>query len=406
MGKKAFLPYGKQSIDEDDVAAVLEVLNSDWLTTGPAIEKFESCLTERVGVAHGIACSNGTAALHLAARALDLNPGDYVVVPAITFLATANAIRYVGAEVLFSDVDPDTGLMRPEDLEAVLDAHPEKPVRAVCPVHFAGQTVDMPKISMISKERNLFVIEDACHALGTTYQDEDGKEYAVGNCRHSDMAIFSFHPVKTLTTGEGGMITLNHSGMATRLKLLRNHGMVREADEFINEDLALDITGAKNPWYYEMGELGFNYRLTDIQCALGISQVGKLDGFVQRRRELANLYYRGLSGKAAGIQPLGRRSNVKPSWHIFPALIDFDALRIERSVVMKKLSSAGIGSQVHYIPVCHQPYYRRRYGYLNLAGANEYYRRTLTLPLYASMSDQDVELVLSKLYGILGLTPP
>ena len=406
MGKKTFLPYGKQSIDEDDVAAVLKVLNSDWLTTGPAVEKFESCLTERVGAAHGIACSNGTAALHLAAMALDLEPGDYVVVPAITFLSTANAIRYVGAEVLFSDVDPDTGLMRAEDLEAALDAHPEKPVRAVFPVHLAGQAVDLPKISTIAKERDLVVIEDACHALGTTYQDTDGKEYAVGGCRHSDMAIFSFHPVKTLTTGEGGMITLNHSGMADRLKLLRNHGMVREADEFINEDLAFDISGTKNPWYYEMGEFGFNYRLTDIQCALGISQLGKLDEFIQRRRELVDLYYQGLLGKAPGIKPLRRRSNVKPSWHIFPALIDFDAFQVERSAVMNKLSSAGIGSQVHYIPVCHQPYYRRRYGYRNLAGADEYYRRTLTLPLYPSMSDGDVELILSKLYGIFGLSPP
>ncbi|MGH6662236.1 MAG: aminotransferase class I/II-fold pyridoxal phosphate-dependent enzyme, partial [Rhodospirillales bacterium] len=248
--KPDFLPYGRQSIDDDDIAAVAEVLHSPLLTTGPAVEAFEAALAERTGVENAIACSSGTAALHLAVLALDLGLGDCAVVPAITFLATANAVRFTGADVIFSDVDPDTGLMTAKTFEAALAANPGKRVRAVLPVHLGGQPADPAGIAAVARTRDIAVVEDACHALGTSYAAADGDgTAAVGACRHADMATFSFHPVKTITSGEGGAVTTGDGETAHRLRLLRNHGMTRADKEFENDDLAFDDNGNANPWY-------------------------------------------------------------------------------------------------------------------------------------------------------------
>ncbi len=391
-GSTPFLPYGRQMVDDDDIAAVADVLRSDWLTTGPAVPAFEDAFAARIDAPHAVACSSGTAALHLAALALGLKQGDRVVVPSMTFLATANAVRFTGAEVIFADVDPDTGLMRADDLAAALDANAAAQIRAVFPVHLAGQTEDMDAIAEIARGSGLRIVEDACHAIGATRRDRP-----VGCCDWSDMAAFSFHPVKTIACGEGGMVTTKDDDLAARLKLLRNHGMSRDADSFREREQAFGEGGAANPWYYEMAEIGFNYRLSDIHAALGLSQLGKLDRFAARRRALAACYDAALAKLAPLVHPIRRTAGCEPAWHLYPVLIDFDAVAHDRAALMTRLRDAGIGVQVHYIPVHRQPYYRERYGAQTLPGAEAYYRRTLSLPLYPAMADEDVARVVDAL---------
>jgi len=400
-----FLPYGRQSIDEDDIAAVAAVLRGDWLTQGPAVEAFENALAARTGAAHAVACANGTAALHLACLALGLGPGDAVVVPSITFLATANAARYVGAEVAFADVDPDTGLMRPADAAAAVvraEAAGWR-VRALAPVHFAGQTADMAGLADIAASRGLALIEDACHAVGTRTQGTDGGWTEVGACRHGGLAAFSFHPVKTIAAGEGGAVTTDDAALAERLRRFRNHGMVREADRFTDPDLGFEPDGTAQPWVYEMPEPGFNYRLTDIHSALALSQLGKLDRFAARRSQLMDLYAHRLEALAPLVRPLARVDGCRPAWHLCVALADFAAAGRSRGAVMADLRARGIGTQVHYVPVHRQPYYRDRYGALDLPGAEAYYARALTLPLFPAMADGDVGRVVDALAETLGI---
>ncbi len=392
------LPYGRHLIEEDDISAVVEVLRGDWLTTGPAVERFEVGLAEATGARHAVACANGTAALHLAALALELGPGDAAVVPAITFVATANAVRLVGAEVVFADVDPDTGLMRPEDLEAAL-ARADRPVRAVLPVHLAGQTADMAAIGALARARGLRVVEDACHAIGGV--DPEGAP--VGACRHGDAATFSFHPVKTIAMGEGGAVTTNDDALAARVRSMRNHGLTRDPARWSQADEGFGPQGQANPWYYEMPEPGLNYRASDINCALAASQLGKLDRFAARRRALVERYDALVANLAPAVRPLGRVSGCVPAWHLYVVLVDFDAAGVDRGTVMRRLGERGIGSQVHYIPVHRQPYYRARVGQLRLPGADAYYARTLTLPLFPAMMDEDVERVVTSLAEAAGL---
>lgn len=407
--RPTLLPYGRHGIGEDDIAAVVGVLRGDWLTTGPAVAAFETSLAQRTGARHAASCSSGTAALHLAAMALGLGPGDAVVVPTMTFLATANAARYVGAEVVFSDVDPETGLMRPEDLEAALDRAAKTPdltVKAVFPVHLNGQCADMEGLAEITKARGLAMVEDACHALGATCRLGGGETATTGDCRHSDMAVFSFHPVKTVAMGEGGAVTTNDDALQERLLRFRNHGMVRDAGAFEHKEMAFDAAGdgddAANPWYYEMPELGFNYRASDIHCALGASQLAKLDGFVAKRRALAAQYDDLLAPLSPMARPISRATYCDPAWHLYVALIDFAAAGISRAALMKQLRDQGVGTQVHYIPVHEQPYYRNRYGAFALPGADAYYAHALSLPLFAAMESGDVQRVVENLKGCLG----
>ena len=403
-GLSSFLPYGRQCIDDDDVAAVVDVLKSDWLTTGPTVEKFERAFAERIGVRYAVACSSATAGLHLATLTLGLGNGDRAIVPTMTFLATANAVRYVGAEVTFADADPETGLMTSDILRDAMNGLAPAP-RAVFPVHLNGQTVDMVALAQIARERGMTIVEDACHAVGTLYQ-AGNEQVAVGACRHSDMAVFSFHPAKTIAMGEGGMVTTNDEAHYERLRVFRNHGMIQVPEKFTHRDLAFGANGQPNPWYYEMPEPGFNYRASDIHCALGLSQLGKLDRFVARRRALAACYDALLRPLAPVVRPIGRVANCTPAWHLYVVLIDFEAIGIDRATVMTRLKEAGIGAQVHYQPVHRQPYYRERYGTLSLPGADAYYAHCLSLPLYPAMDDSDADRVVAGLEAALGLKRP
>ena len=393
-----FLPYGRHALDEDDVAAVAEVLRGDWLTTGPTVDAFERKLAARLGVRHAVSCSSGTAALHIAYAGLALGPKDVVVVPAITFLATANAARHLGAEVAFADVDPETGLMRPSDLEQVLQQQKRGHVRAVATVHLAGQVADPPGVAKLATRHGLTVVEDACHALGTVYESD----VSVGSCRHSRIATFSMHPVKAIAMGEGGAITTNDDNLAERCRRFRNHGMTRNADNFRVKELAFAEGGTANPWYYEMADPGWNYRASDIHCALGLSQLAKVNRMVATRRRLVDAYDRALARLAPIVRPLGREEAQSPAWHLYIVLIDFAAAGTDRCAVMKRLRDLGVGTQVHYIPVACQPYYRDRYGEPEIPGAMSYYRRCLSLPLFVGMDESDVDRVVAALEQVLG----
>lgn len=386
-----FLPYGRQVIEEDDIAAVAEVLRSPFLTTGPKVSEFEEAFAKYVGVDHAVVVSNGTAALHLTALVLDLKAGDQVIVPAITFVATANAARYVGADVIFADVDPDTGLMRPADLQAAIAKSDSSRLKAVFNVHLGGQCDDIEAIRDLADKHGLKLVDDACHAVGTS---RSGNK--IGACAHTDLTVFSFHPVKTIAMGEGGMITTQDPDLAKRLKMLRSHGITHLPGDFLNQDLANDGDTA-NPWYHELHELGFNYRATDIQCALGLSQLKKADRFVKRRRELVQIYDKKLTALGPNIRSVTRHAPDQTGWHLSVALFDFDALGLSRREVMQRLRAQGIGSQVHYIPVPLQPYYQSLYGKPALPGAMGYYDRCLSLPLAADMTKSDVDRVLEAL---------
>ena len=394
------LPYGRQSIGDAEIRTAVEALRHDFLTTGPAVDAFEAALSKATGSRFAVACSSGTAALHLAMRAAGMGEGDVVGIPTLTFLATANAARYVGAEVFFTDVDPNSGLMRIIDAEAAI----ERGVKAMVPVHLAGQCVDMAELGPRSRDKGIAIIEDACHALGGWQRDACGGQSRVGSCKNSDMAVFSFHPVKTVTTaGEGGAVTTNDETLFKAMRLLRNHGMAREPGVWENTDLAFDASGAPNPWYYEMQDIGFNYRITDVQCAVGKVQLGRLDSLVARRREIVARYDELLAGLAPAISTVSRDPTGEPAWHLYPVLVDFESLGRSRADVMNELSTKGIGTQVHYLPVHLQPYYQQRYGVKTLPGAWSYYSRTLSLPLFPEMDDGDVDRVVDGLRGSLGV---
>ncbi len=387
MSDLPFLPYGRQTIEDDDVAAVAAALRADFLTTGPTVEAFETAFKQKVGAEHAIAVANGTATLHLAMLALGVGEGDVCIAPSVTFLATANCARYVGAEVVFADVDPDSGLMTPETLADALKRAGDRRVKAVLPVHLRGDVCDLPALRELAAGVGAVLVEDAPHALGSIGRF-DGAAHPVGDCAYSSFASFSFHPVKTLATGEGGMLTTNDAALAARARSLRGHGMVRPA-------------GAE-PWVYEMPELGFNYRIPDVLCALGISQLSKLDRFVARRRALTALY----ADKLAALAPTVRLAE-SPAWsdpalHLLTVLIDFEAAGTTRRAVVEALKAQGVGSQVHYIPVHRQPYYQTRYGALDLPGSDAWYARCLTLPLYPTMVGGDVDRVVEALKAALG----
>jgi UDP-4-amino-4,6-dideoxy-N-acetyl-beta-L-altrosamine transaminase len=387
MSGAPFLPYGRQTIEDDDVAAVAAALRADFLTTGPTVEAFETAFKAKVGAEHAIAVANGTATLHLAMLALGVGEGDVCIAPSVTFLATANCARYVGAEVVFADVDPASGLMTPETLADALKRAAGRRVKAVLPVHLRGDVCDLPGLKALADGVGAVLVEDAPHALGSV-ATFDGVAHPVGDAAYSAFASFSFHPVKTLATGEGGMLTTNDAGLAARARSLRGHGMVRPA-------------GAE-PWVYEMPELGFNYRIPDVLCALGISQLSKLDRFVARRRTLAALYAEKLAALAPTVRLAESPAWSDPALHLLTVLIDFEAAGTTRLAVVEALKTRGVGSQVHYIPVHGQPYYQARYGALDLPGADAWYARCLTLPLYPTMEDGDVDRVVEALAGALG----
>lgn len=377
------LPYGRQTIEDDDIAAVSDALTSDFLTTGPRVEQFEEELKKITGAKYAVAVANGTVAPHLACIAAGLKESDCAIVPSLTFLATANAVRYCGADVVFADVDPDTGLMTADTFSQALAKTDKKP-KTVLPVHLTGQPVDLKEIRAIADDNNMTVIADSCHALGTQY---GGKPIGCGEFEH--LSTFSFHPVKTIAMGEGGAVTTNDKEAADKVRRLRHHGIIPKPEV--------------GPWYHKVEELGYNYRLSDIQCALGISQLKKLDRFLKRRAELVALYDELFKDMAPIIRRPKRVTEEFIGWHLYALLINFAEAGTTRKDVMMALKEKGIGSQVHYIPVHTQPYYKNLYGEQNLEGAQTYYEHTLSIPLYPTLSDDDAQRVAETFKSILGL---
>ncbi|HWA28506.1 MAG TPA: UDP-4-amino-4,6-dideoxy-N-acetyl-beta-L-altrosamine transaminase [Lacunisphaera sp.] len=382
------LPYGRQTITEEDIAAVAAVLRSPCLTSGPVVDEFERKFAARVGARHAVAVCNATAALHLALKVAGIGPRDRVVTSPNTFLASANAAAYVGAIPDFADINPVDYTLDPVALEKNWRAA----TRAVVAVDFAGQAADLPAIARVARTRGAIVIEDACHAVGGAFQAE-GRVWNIGGNPWADLAVFSFHPVKTMTTGEGGMLVTDRADWAEQARRLRSHGIERVADNFT------EFTAESGPWLYEMQELGFNYRLTDLQCALGLSQLDRLDAVLARRREIVAAYNAAFADlpwlRVPGLRTAADRDTT--SWHLYTVRIDFAALGRPRAQVMATLREAGVGTQVHYIPVHLQPWYRRTFGYGpgKCPVAEAYYQDTLTLPLFPAMTAADVTRVVT-----------
>jgi UDP-4-amino-4,6-dideoxy-N-acetyl-beta-L-altrosamine transaminase len=393
---RPFLGYGRQSIDDADINAVVDVLRSDFLTQGPAVEKFEAALAERTGARYAVNVSNGTAALHLACLAADVGPGDLGLTSAITFAASANCIRYVGGDPGFVDIDRTSLGMSLDGLKLALDRAPR--TKVVIPVHLAGLADESAGIRDAANGKT--VIEDAAHSLGGQYAC--GKPVGCG--AYSDMTTLSFHPVKTITTGEGGAILTNNEELARRLRRLRSHGIERDASRFTGKDFFEG--NAVKPWYYEQQELGFNYRMTDIQAALGFSQLSKLDRFVARRREIAARYDEAFSGlPSVELPQSSSEQRARSAHHLYILLIDFEALNTTRSAVMWKLRDCGIGTQVHYIPVYRLSDYANNFPVDagQYPAAERYYSACLSIPMHPGLTDEDVEYVIDNIKQVIGV---
>lgn len=364
-----YIPYGRQSISEEDIQAVVDVLRSDYLTTGPKVTEFENTVANYVGAKYAVAVSNGTAALHIACLAAGIQPGDEVIVSPITFAASANCVLYCGGKPVFADIKPDTYNIDPEDIERKITSK----TKAIIAVHYTGQPCEMDEITAIAEEHNLVVIEDGAQVISGEYK---GKK--IGSI--SDMTTFSFHPVKPVTTGEGGMVTTNNEELYQRLKLFHTHGITRE------ESL---LTHNEGPWYYEQLELGYNYRITDIQCALGISQMKRLDQFAAHRRKLAHRYDEAFAGCKDIITPY-QHPDCLSSYHLYMIQVPAE----HRREIFENLRNKGIGVNVHYIPVYKLPYYQQN-GYQSTCcpNAEAFYARAITLPLYADMTEEQVDYV-------------
>lgn len=367
-----YIPYGKQSVDEHDIQAVVEVLTSDYLTTGPRIAEFEQKIADYTGANYAVAVSSGTAALHIACLAAGIGDGDEVITTPLTFAASANCILYCGGKPVFADINPRTYNIDPAQIEKQIT----QKTKALLPVHYAGQPCDMEAIQALAEQYGLMVIEDGAHALGAQYR---GKR--IGSI--SDMTCFSFHPVKPITTGEGGVVTTNSREQYERLKLFRSHGITRSGEL---------LTEHPGTWYYEQLELGYNYRITDIACALGISQMDRLEGFLQRRRELAERYHAAFSNLEE-IQIPEQLEGVESGWHLYMIQVP----KNRRKQVFEQLQAAGIGVNVHYIPVYRHPYYRK-HGYegCSCPNAESFYERALTLPLYPALTNEQQDYVIEK----------
>lgn len=401
-----FIPYSRQCINEKDIQAVVEVLKSDWLTQGPVIEKFERAVAEYCGVKYAVAVNSGTSALHIACLAAGVKEGDEVVTSPNTFVASANCAIYCAAKPVFADIDPKTYNVATKEIKKKITTR----TSAVIPVHFAGQSCDMKSIHKVIKNeekkfnKKIFVIEDASHALGSLYKDKH-----VGSCVFSDMTVLSFHPVKHITTGEGGAVLTNDEMLYKKLKRLRSHGITNNPKEFVYKDHAfvnpqsvIENPQSVNPWYYEQVDLGYNYRITDIQCALGLSQLKKLHDFSNRRREIVDMYNDAFSN-IESIQTPFESKDCNSNFHLYVLLIDFDQMGIKRSQFMNELKKKGILTQVHYIPVNTQPYYQEKFktGWGDCPQAEEYYRKCISIPLYPAMTDKDAERVANEIISLV-----
>lgn len=402
-GKQPVINYGKQTISDNDVDEVVRVLRSDFLTCGPEVEAFEREFAAFVGAKHAVAVCNATAALHLAMKVFDIGPGDRVVTSPNTFLASANAAGFVGATPDFADIDCDFHNLDPAALEKTW--RPD--TKAVIAVDYAGVPCNMPEVARVARQRGAYVVEDACHGVGGGFS-ADGKKWKLGGHPWADITTFSFHPVKTMTTGEGGVLVTDNDEWADKARLLRSHGITRNEADFVGLDGSQASLSEHGPWYYEMQELGYNYRITDLQCALGRSQLSRLPEFIERRQEIASRYHEAFADldwlsppafdfKPSTLDSSGFNFSLNDlSLHLFTVQIDFSQLGKDRSAVMRELAAKGIGTQVLYIPVYLQPWYRRSFGYAagKCPNAEEFYARALSLPLYPAMTDNDVESVI------------
>ena len=383
------IPYGRQDINEADIAAVVETLRSDFITQGPAIPRFESAMKAWCDVPYAVAMNSATSALHVAYMALGLGPGDWLWTSPITFVATANAALYCGAEVRFVDIDPANYVIDLDQLAADLETAEREGrlPKIVAPVHFAGQSCDMERLAGLARRYAFKVVEDASHSIGALYQGRP-----VGNCQFSDICVFSFHPVKIITTAEGGAATTRDAELARKMELLRSHGITR--------DPALMQNSPHGPWYYEQVALGYNYRMTDLQAALGASQMTRLSEFIAARHARRVIYDRNLQGLALQLpsQAAGQHSAL----HLYPILVTAQS-RLDRAVLFEKLRAAGIGVNMHYLPVYRQPYYvARGFAQHECPVADDYYSRALSIPLYATLSPADQEQVIATLHQLLG----
>ena len=378
--RNTLLPYGHQCIDEDDIKAVVDVLRSDWLTTGPKVAEFEKRFAEMVGAKYAVAVNSGTAALHAAAFAAGIGPGDEVITTPMTFAASANCVLYCWGRPVFGDVEADALLLDPSSVESKVSPK----TKAIIAVDYAGQPCDYDALKKITDRHGLILIADACHALGATY-----KNRKVGTL--ADMTVFSFHPVKHITTGEGGMVVTDNPDFAVKLRAFRNHGIT--ADHRQRE--------AEGSWFYEMAELGYNYRLPDINCALGLSQLKKLDKFVARRRQIAALYDSAFADMPA-LFPLAQRDDRKSSYHLYVVRLNLSKLNASRQQVFGALRAENIGVNVHYIPVYWHPYYNKLgYGKGLCPVAEKAYEEIVTLPLFPAMSDRDAGDVIKAVKKVL-----
>jgi UDP-4-amino-4,6-dideoxy-N-acetyl-beta-L-altrosamine transaminase len=383
------IPYGKQHITEEDIEAVVRVLRSEWLTQGPAVPAFEQLIQQYCGAEHAVAANSATSALHIACVALDLGPGDWLWTAPNTFVASANCARFCGASVDFVDIDPRTYNMSIEALERKLIGaqQADKLPKIVIPVHFGGQSCDTGAIADLATRYGFRVIEDASHAIGARWNGE-----CVGACTNSDVVVFSFHPVKIITTGEGGIALTSSPDLARRMRRLRTHGISRDSGDlqFKNE----------GPWYYEQLELGFNYRMSDIQAALGISQLNRLDTYIARRRELARRYDELLEGLPVIVPWQDPRS--ESAWHLYVIQLPAQGSKLMRRAFVEAVRRAGVGVNVHYIPVHLQPYYRSQgFGPGDFPQAERYYERAVTLPLFYSLADSEQQRVVAAVRSAL-----
>ena len=403
---KKIIPYGKHFIDESDIDAVVDVLKNGWLTQGPKVQEFELGIAEEVGAKYAVAVSSATAALHIACLAAELSQGKNAITSANSFVASANCIEYVGANPFFSDINENSLNMCPVDLEKRIKSIGD--VSVIIPVHFAGVSCDMEAISLVAKNNNALVIEDASHALGGKYLSGG----SIGNCSFSNMTVFSLHPVKGVTAGEGGVITTNDKVLYKKLVKLRSHGICKGNfdfpgisvlnDELINREEAVE-DGKLNPWYYEMQDLGFNYRITDIQCALALSQLKKLDIFMNRRKEIAKIYDNFFENNKSLKIAQHNLKNLSSN-HLYVIRIDYQKIGISRTKFMNLLSQEGIGSQVHYVPIPMHPYYSQKgFDISDYPVTEKYYREALSIPIFYELDDDSVNYVAEKISEILNL---
>jgi len=401
MENEEFISYGKQTIEKDDINAVIKVLESDYLTTGPKVKEFEEALCNYTGAKYAVAVSSGTAALHISSLIL-IKKGDLVLTTPNSFVATSNSILYAGAKPIFVDIKENGNI----DLDKCIEILEKfgKRIKALYVVHFSGNPVEMEKLKYIKEKFNIKILEDAAHAIGAKYkwrmENGEWRINKIGNCEFSDVTTFSFHPVKNITTGEGGAILTNDEEIYKKAKNLRNHGIVKNGKwKMENEELAFDDKGNLNPWYYEMQELGFNYRITDIQCALGLSQLKKLDSFIQKRQEIAKRYDEAF--KDTIIKPL-YPFNENSAYHLYVVRVDFSKLNITKAELFYKMRKNEVFLQLHYIPINKQPFYQSLgYGNENLPNMYKYYEEAFSLPIYPSLSEEEQNYVIEKLKEFL-----